>query len=248
MADGYAIKMFQNTWHPSWDQLMSADTIRVLEEIEHQIEWGYPCATYYPNKEKVLRFLNTDLSLVKYIVVGMEPYPSYDYIHNCPQATGRSFEVSELRGETWDYPIKQASLRNILKALYYNQTGQKASISQVRSAIHCGRFQIVNPDEWFDCMERQGVIFLNSTLTYGIGCQQQVHKMIWKQFRQILVPYLAQKDIVWMLWGKDAQNEISPYLPENKILTAPHPRLDAFVTQNTFQYAKDVDWTGISVR
>lgn len=240
--------MFQKTWHPSWNEFMTDNTIDILNGIENQIELNLcGASSYFPPKEKVLRFLNNDLSLTKYIIVGMEPYPSFDYIHNCPQATGRSFEVSELRDQTWDYKIKQASLRNILKAIYYNQTGEKAGIDEIRSAIHNNKFQIVNPGEWFDCMERQGVMFLNSTLTF-LPAISPSHKIMWEPFRKILIPYLDKKNIVWMLWGKDAQKEIVPYLTQNNILTAPHPRLDAFVKANTFQYAKDVDWSGIAFR
>ena len=48
-----------------------------------------------------------------------------------------------------------------------------------------------------------------------------------------------------MLWGNNAQQEAGQYLPEDKMLKAPHPRLDSFVKLNTFQYAKDINWKGV---
>lgn len=240
--------MFQNIWDSSWDSLMDEKTISLLNQMEKKLDENVQNENYYPVKQNVLRFLNLDLSMVKYIIVGMEPYPSYDHIHNCPQATGRSFEVSEIRDETWDYKIKQSSLRNILKAIYYNRCGKKCSMEEIRQNIHFGKFEIVNPGEWFDCMERQGVLFLNSTLTYSTETTSAFQKKLWEPFREILIPFLAERDIKWMLWGKDAQNEIGKFLPESKILKAPHPRLDSFITLNTFQYAKEIDWSGMSCR
>lgn len=236
--------MFLYKWHPSWNELMTDNTISMLNDIEQQLIKD--CGNnYYPEKKNVLRFLNNDASNIKCVIVGMEPYPSYNYIDKCPQATGRSFEVSELKNQTWDYKIKQSSIRNILKAIYYNEFKEKKSINEIREAISNKEFKIVNPDKWFDNMEEQGVLFLNSTLTYSEK-GSNYNKKLWKDFREKLITFLSNKNVLWMLWGNDAFNEISPYI-ENKslILKAPHPRLDAFVKQNTFQYVKDINWKGL---
>lgn len=232
--------MFQNTWHKSWNDFLTPEVINELNKIEKEIEKE----NYYPQKENVLRFLNTDLNKIKYIIVGMEPYPSYDIINNCPQATGRSFEVSEIKDKTWAYKIKQSSLRNILKAIYYNETGEKKSLEDIRFYIENGLFDIAPPGEWFDIMEEQGILFLNSTLTVRANCVGS-HKKIWDNFRKMLINYLKEKNIKWMLWGNNAKEEVGIFLPSNKILTCPHPRLDSFIEKNTFQYAKDINWKGI---
>lgn len=232
--------MFQSYWNESWNEFMTPEVIAELEKIEKALEG----INYYPLKENVLRFLNTDLNNIKYIIVGMEPYPSYDFVNHCPQATGRSFEVSEIIGKTWSYKIKQSSLRNILKAIYYNKTGEKKSMEDIRYYIDNGLFDILPPDEWFDSMEEQGVLFLNSTLTVeanNVGS----HKKLWDNFRKMLITFLSNKNIKWMLWGNNAQNEVGQFLPQDKILSCPHPRLDSFIQKNTFQYAPDINWTGI---
>lgn len=232
--------MFIETWHSSWNEFMNEETIQILNNIEKQIQ----NTTYYPNKDKVLRFLNTDLNNIKYIIMGMEPYPSFNPVDNCPQATGRSFEVSEIIGKDWNYKIKQSSLRNILKALYYNETNNKESLEKIREDINNKNFIIANPSDWFNLMEEQGVLFLNSTLTVeanNVGS----HKKYWDLFREKLINFLKEKDIKWMLWGNNAQQEVGQYLPEDKMLKAPHPRLDGFVKLNTFQYAKDINWKGV---
>lgn len=231
--------MIKTKWNNSWNEFMTEDILDILNNIEKQID----NCTYYPTKENILRFMDIDLNKVKYIIVGMEPYPSFNEADNLPQATGRSFEVSEIIGKTWDYKIKQSSLRNILKAIYYNETKSKESLENIRKKITNKEFLICNPGDWFDKMEEQGVIFLNSTLTVEAG-KVGSHQKIWEEFREKLISFLSTKDIIWMLWGNNAQNEVGKFLRTEKILSAPHPRLDNFIINNTFQYAKDINWKG----
>lgn len=230
--------MFQNEWAPQWDGLMTAETVQVLERIEQQIG-----DEYYPAKENVLRFLRMDAP-VRYVIVGMDPYPSFNERDGVPQATGRSFEVSELNGQGWDYKIRQSSLRNMLKAVHYNVTGEDCSMEELRGEIASGRFTIASPTRWIDSLERQGVLFLNSTLTVRPG-KAGSHKKYWEPFRQILIPYLDAMHPAWMLWGRNAQDETGRYLsPQSRVLTAAHPRMPEFVTTNTFQFAPDINWLG----
>lgn len=230
--------MFQTKWASQWDALLSDPrAAAVLADIEAQLEG----TAYYPVKERVLRFLDMSAP-VKYVIVGMDPYPSFNERDGVPVATGRSFEVSELYGQGWDYKIRQTSLRNMLKAIYYNETGENPPMAEVREQIASGAFPIAPPTAWFDGLETQGVLFLNATLTVAPG-EPGSHQKLWEPFRKILFPYLEQTGAAFMLWGSHAQTEVPPCLsPEARILTAPHPRIAAFVTQNTFRDAPDIDW------
>lgn len=229
-----------NNIHQSWqDFFFNEDVFNILSNIEKQIG-----NNYYPTQDKVLRFAQNDSNNVKHIIVGMDPYPSWNNEMNCPQATGRSFEISELVGKDWNYKIKQSSLRNILKAIHYNTTGKKLSLQEIRDAINDGSFSIAKPTAWFDNMEEQGVLFLNSTLTV---CPDKPgsHQAYWKTFRELLVPYLSGRNITWHLWGRDAQNEYGNLLSNTEhLLLSCHPRLVNFVDENTFAKAIDIDWTG----
>lgn len=230
-----------NKVHRSWIDFFSDDNVlNVLRDIEHAIG-----NDYYPEHDQVLRFAQNDLSNVKHIIVGMDPYPSWNNEMNCPQATGRSFEVSELIGKGWDYKIKQSSLRNILKAVHFNQTRRKTSLQDIRKEIEDGSFAIAAPTKWFDSLEQQGVLFLNSTLTVKPD-NPGSHRTLWQPFRELLIPYLSNRNITWHLWGNDAQKEYGNLLSNNeKILSSCHPRLANFVEENTFSKAPDIDWCGL---
>ena len=230
--------MFQNKWASQWDALLSDPATRtVLDGIEAQLDGK----TWYPAKERVLRFLDMDAP-VKYVIVGMDPYPSFNERDGIPVATGRSFEVSELYGQGWDYKIRQSSLLNMLKAIYFNETGTNPPIAEVRAQIASGAFPIAPPTAWFDRLEAQGVLFLNATLTVAPGTPGS-HRKLWEPFRALLFPYLEQMGAAFMLWGNHARDEVGTLLcPQTRVLTAPHPRMAEFVAQNTFRDAPDIDW------
>ena len=204
---------------------------------------------FYPLPEDVLRFMTVDLSKVRYVLVGQDPYSSYDEKDAHPQATGRSFEVYELIGKTWDYKFKQRSLQNIIKAVYFEQTGKVATIDELRKLIMSGSFALAPPSAWFDSLEKQGVLFLNATLTVPPNSPGEHHEL-WKCYRQRIVEYIEKENprARWVIWGNDAEKLIGDLLsPQTRgnAITRCHPRLDRFV-QDSGMGDMTVDWTGLS--
>ena len=128
------ISLFNKTKvHPSWnDFIYDNENIQELQNIENEIS---TYKEYFPLNDKVFRFLENDLSAVKYIILGMDPYPSY-YVENgtiIPIATGRSFEVSNIK--SWKQKFKQKSLAEILKTLYYDKYKIEIPINDLRDKI-----------------------------------------------------------------------------------------------------------------
>lgn len=201
---------------------------------------------YFPYGENVLRFLHMDFSTLKYVIMGMEPYPTAEWDRETgrciPEATGRSFEVASLKGKTWASKFKQSSLRNILKTIYLNETGQKKSLAEIREEIESGSFVISDPTDWFDHMEEQGVLFLNASLTvqpYKVGS----HRKQWEGFMTDLIDFISKNsEAKWLLWGNDAKTRVGDAVPAEKCIISCHPRLAEFVDMNCFQYADKVNW------
>lgn len=236
--------MFITNYHKSWNKFIScSDIVNELETIEKQI--GKEIIDYFPKEENVLRFLSLDLSKIKYIIVGMEPYPSYYKINDeiIPEATGRSFEVNSVT--SWEQKFKQTSLRNILKTIYLNEFGEKITIQELRNKIIDKSFLIKNPKDWFLSLERQGILFLNATLTVKPN-EVNSHTLLWTYFMTELIQYIEKEnsEIIWLLWGKDAQNRVIPNLQKNNYICSCHPRLAEFVDENCFQYIKNINWKG----
>lgn len=239
------MSLLPKTIHPSWINFINNNEIKKeLEKIEILIG-----NNYFPNKENILRFLSQDLNNLKCIIVGMEPYPTsyYEDGKEIPMATGRSFEVSILKGKDWNYKIKQSSLRNILKTIYFNEKGKIESLENVRKEINNKTFKILNPCELFDNLENQGVLFLNATLTVE---KENVdsHRKYWDSFMNELIKYISNnnKDVKWLLWGDKAKTRIIPFINSSNAIISKHPRLAGFVEENCFSKIKNINWTGIN--
>lgn len=226
-----------NACHKNWEPFLR--DVLVQKELK-RIEEFLEDETYFPSKEKVLRFLEQDPKTAKAIIVGMEPYPSSFNEDGIiiPEATGRSFEVASIK--SWTDKFKQTSLRNVLKAIYLTETGQKISMEKLREEIQSGRFPISEPKIWFDKLEKQGVIFLNATLTVR-KYEVDTHTKQWETFMNYLITYIesVNKDVVWCLLGAKARDRILPKIDKTKVIVTCHPRIDAFIETDLFLKLKN---------
>ena len=189
-----------------------------------------------------MRFLEIDLNSVNYIILGMDPYPSWYEIDGTilPVATGRSFEVGNLN--SWQQKFNQKSLQNILKTIYFNKTGEKVRLAEIRELMADNRFTISPPHQWFDNLEAQGILFLNATLTVKPGSPDS-HTQDWQNIMTQVIRYVNANQVCWLLFGVKAQNRVQEALLGDYLAhTCCHPRNARFVDENIFQYAADIDW------
>ena len=156
----------------------------------------------FPPSDDVFNAFNyTPLSNVKVVIIGQDPY------HNINQAHGLCFSVKP----EVDIP---PSLVNIYKEL--------------QDDLGCFVPDNGYLKKWAD----QGVLMLNSVLTVRAH-QANSHKGIgWEKFTDAAIRILNQQDrpIVYMLWGKPAQDKAAKVdNPKHLLLKAPHPSpLSAF--------------------
>ena len=174
----------------------------------------------------------------------MEPYASSFTDKNgdkIPVATGRSFEVANVND--WQQKFKQSSLRNILKTIYYNDSGKIISLEQIRQEIAVGNFTVSRPHEWFNRLESQGVLFLNASLTVEPG-KPDSHTALWHPAMDIIIRYIDESaNVKWLLFGKLAQERIIDVLGDvENLYMCCHPRLPAFVRENIFQFVNEINW------
>lgn len=229
----------------SWDKLFNGDfgfnpiiANKIARENGHE----------FPLEKDTFRFADIPINDIKCVIVGMEPYASWflnEKQEVIPQATGRSFEVKELEGKTWQHKFKQASLRNIVKCIMYCETNEQVNSETFREKIREKEFEMVNPDEWFENLSNQGVCFLNAALTVkkdvpGTGIEY------WKDFGKAFCNAIKEKNknVVWFLFGKDAQNTFLEYLNGEHVVCTPHPRMASFSKEKWFNHCEFVDWKG----
>lgn len=137
----------------------------------------------------------TPLNDVKVVILGQDPY------HNIGQAHGLSFSVKP-GIET------PPSLVNI-----YNE---------LKDDLGC----YIPNNGYLVKWAKQGVLLLNAVLTVRAH-QANSHRGIgWEDFTNAVIRILNEQDrpIVFLLWGRPAQNKMSMLNnPNHLILTAPHP-------------------------
>lgn len=212
--------------HPSWDSFLTPDLLEELNKIEAAIGDDFT-----PNREKVLRFMNLDLQSRKVVILGQDPYKPENV------ANGRSFQPDNL--EQWTAPFRQVSLKNMIRLLYrtYNNIENYSDIpayKTIAEKIKKGEFEIKPPKEWFDSLEEQGVLFLNTYLTCKIN-ESNSHKAIWDGFSKKLLTFISENNpnLYWFLWGSEATSN-KPYIKKGILYESRHPMMCADKYEDDF--------------
>ena len=157
----------------------------------------------------------------------------------------------------WQDSFSQRSLQNIVRLIYknYNNIEEYEDIkpfSKIRKEIASGEFKILPPYEWFDSLESQGVLFLNTYFTTVPG-KGNAHRKIWLKFSNELIKYISTKnpEINWFLWGSEAI-ALEKQIVNGKLYKSNHPTFcskkyeNDFLKGNCFKDTmKDINWLGV---
>ncbi len=182
----------------SWQQLLSEEfrSPQFLKLKQFLVEEKKNQEVYPPGPMIFNAFDHTPVAKVKVIIIGQDPY------HGPGQANGLCFSVNK------GIPVPP-SLKNIFKEL-------NADIGMVEP-----------PDgdltKWAD----EGVLLLNATLTVRKSTPGSHQGVGWEEFTDAAIQKLSQqrKNLVFLLWGKYAQNKAILISESNGhlVLKAPHP-------------------------
>lgn len=156
--------------HCSWNN--------VLEPLTPQIEKILQTISnddIAPGDDRIFAALEMDLSLVKCVIVGQDPYPTRGNAH------GLAFSVNP------DVQPLPASLRNIFTEL----------VSDL--GIEPPKNGDLSP--WCD----QGVLLLNRVLTTKVGESNSHANIGWQQITGAIAQAAAVQGAIGVLWGKSAQ-------------------------------------------
>jgi uracil-DNA glycosylase len=159
----------------------------------------------FPDEKNILNAFNTTpFNNVKVVIIGQDPYHSYETINDkiIPHAHGLCFSVPE---EAKKIP---PSLKNIFKEL--NQD------LDINIPAHG------NLSSWAE----QGVLLLNATLTVRSHEAGSHQKKGWETFTDSAIQRLSLKKngLVFLLWGRFAQNKESLIdTSKHFVLKAAHP-------------------------
>lgn len=166
-----------------------------FNKLQCIIEEEYGRYTVYPKREHIFSALEyTPYEKVKVVILGQDPY------HGPDQAHGLSFSV--LPGVP-----TPPSLKNIFKELQNDLGLSIPSHGYLK--------------KWAD----EGVLLLNTVLTVREGEAHSHKKIGWETFTDAVIKKLSEREqpIVFVLWGKPAQEKKRLISNHHYMVEAPHP-------------------------
>lgn len=145
-----------------------------------------------PEYELVLQSLNTPIDSIRVVIVGQDPYP------NPTHANGLAFSVNR------DISPLPGSLRNIFQEVVSD----------------CATTYPENGDltRW----AAQGVLLLNRVLTAQAHQSLSHLTLGWQVITDEIARILGTRNVVAILWGKNAQ-ELLPYFSPELVIKGAHP-------------------------
>jgi uracil-DNA glycosylase len=183
----------------TWRETLSAEKGKpyfknILSFIDQERGRG---VEIYPPKGQIFNaFRYTELSDIKVVIIGQDPY------HEPGQAHGLCFSVP-------DGCVFPPSLRNIFKELSVEYPGYQIPTSG-------------NLEKW----ARQGVFLLNTTLTVVRGQANSHQTIGWEMFTDEVIRIINANlsNVVYMLWGSYARRKCAFVdRSRNEVLEAAHP-------------------------
>ena len=183
--------------HPSWNKLLEKELEKPYFQIlKQKISAEYLNETIYPPEKLIFNAFNlTPFEKVKVVILGQDPY------HGKGQAHGLSFSVQ-----------KEIKIPPSLMNIYI----------ELKSDIN----KEIPKNGFLKNWSSQGVLLLNNILTVRSG-EPNSHKNIgWEKFTESTIHLISKrkKNLVFLLWGNDAQKKEKYIHPNNHlVLKTVHP-------------------------
>ena len=183
--------------HNSWQEILAPEFTKLYYlQLREFLKQEYKTQKIYPDMYHIFEALElTPYEEVKVVILGQDPY------HGPNQAHGLSFSVQP--------GVKiPPSLQNIYKELQSD-----LGVAPVNHG-------------YLTSWAKQGVLLLNTVLTVRQGQAYSHRGKGWEQLTDKIIEKLneRQKPIVFILWGKGAQDKIK-MIDQNRhvVIASPHP-------------------------
>jgi len=190
-----------------------------------------------PEKDKIFAVFNYMApQKVKCVLFGEDPYP------RITSACGVAFWDKEINN--WHDKTNGNSLKNILKALLVakGKANYNIKIDEVREIALKENF--LSPPQLFEHWLEQGILLVNTSLTFTHSKTKKEHFNFWRPFHEKLIQALNHRSTspFYILWGNKAQKwetHIQQSIDNaNKIIKQGHPTfIHQFLDKNRPGYS-----------
>jgi uracil-DNA glycosylase len=192
--------MTRTGWDPlrgtDWDRLLRSQlTEQYWDELETFIKGEYSRPGVYPPADDIFAALHlTHCAQTKVVIVGQDPYPA------AGRANGMAFAVAP------------------------DSRPLPGSLANIHQELHADVCVPIPEHGSLESWGREGVLLLNSTLTFRAGAAA-LHQRMWKTFTDAVIRVAERKmNPVFILWGKVAQNKALKIIDvSERVIMSPHP-------------------------
>ena len=175
-----------------------------------------------PRPELIFNVFNmVEPQAVRCVLFGEDPYPRRS------SANGVAFWDTEIK--SWQDKTNGNSLKNILKALLTSDGLADYNTPIARCREIALKRRLKSPQELFQLWLSQGVLLINTSLTFAGPSLKKAHFEFWRPFHQAVIAALNNRpeSPFYILWGKKAQAWESTILQTidqpDKIIKQGHP-------------------------
>jgi len=231
-----------------WENFLG-DTIGLAafyNQLQHFVAKHSPVL---PVKDKIFAVFEYMGPLdVQCVLFGEDPYPRQE------SACGIAFWDKEIN--TWLDKTNGNSLKNILKALTVarGKASYSTKIDEIR--IIAGQLNFKTPPQLFEHWLKQGILLINTALTFSNPAVKKEHFEFWQPFHKKLIRALNQraKSPFYILWGGKAakwEEVIAASIDDpGKIIKQGHPTfIHQFMDKNRpyfSPFTEIIEKTGLS--
>ena len=160
-----------------WSDILPLETLERVKTTLAAVKNRSTLAKVYPEPQDIFKiYQNLKLEDIKVVILGQDPYHDGN-------AMGYAFGCKI---------NPSPSLKHILNAMQENNIEQDT----------------IKKDIQLEYLVKQGVFLLNTCLTVEAGNPKSHEYLGWQDFTRDTIIEIAQKNknVVWLLWGKSAQN------------------------------------------
>jgi len=185
-AKNLLIKQIPEDWAEHISNYITRDSFLSIGKTVRNARYS---RTVFPDSKHIFKAFKYPFEKVKVVIVGQDPY------HN-GNADGLAFSCKE---------SLSPSLTQIIRAIWKDQLRDvNIPTAHINLNLYLG-----NRNNWnLEYLAEQGVFLYNPTLTVEQGVPNS-HKGLWTDFTKAVFHSLDNKNnVVWMLWGKDAEESV----------------------------------------
>ena len=159
------------------------------------------CNDVWPRGDNIFKaFRRVGPNDVRVVIFGNEPYSK------ACRSTGRAFEQGDI--SSFNGKDITDSLRGLILAVLMT----RCSGGALDGLAGCG--ELGSQSELFDSWENQGVMWLNTSLTYSCEDHSRRHRKLWRPLLEKIIEILVAQDrpVIFVTWGGAATKMIKKIL------------------------------------